>query len=302
MRLMSVAMWCVVAGCGAGGAGGGDGSEAPGGTPGDAGGDTGTPGPPALEGPGRLRLFAMADGVSATAPEQLQFDLGETAGSQTFDFVLVNHGSRPITDITLATGHPAFEVTPAHLDRLDPPGPLTIPQGLRISVTHGPPLVGGGYGELLPPGRNTSTLSVTAMTDDGAGNAVPLTYLAELSVMAHVIRFTIHTNDGELDLTQPWGEMLTGLMEDYAPKFQVSPGPATITNTGTVPFDLEIESDRSWGPSQRLELGADAPLDLDLEDRALRYIRVSSSNYLYETHEYIQPDNSIIMVFGGEIP
>ncbi|WP_299457326.1 hypothetical protein [uncultured Microscilla sp.] len=132
--------------------------------------------------------------------EVTNFDLGNLKASKSFYFILSNTGDRAITDVTIESNNPQFEIFPKTIDKLAGASENGIVPLLELGVIHGNRLNGVGFQSLLPMGDNTVEVTIKGKTQGENGEeAVELK--AQVKLFAQVMDVEFYKNGEKIDLS-----------------------------------------------------------------------------------------------------
>ena len=189
------------------------------------------------------RLVDVPNGRSAaTVPHQVKFDLGDIKASREFLFLLSNSGDFPVFDISIATDHPQFRVSPQRIDTLRANGSTdNLLPLVSVGVEHGVALNGIGRVALLEQGAHTGTVTIRGKTIV-ANDTVEVVAEVEMKVEAKVADIDMYVNEILLNLSEP-DVNVVGASRSYG--YEVSKNSEIkIVNTGNVPIVLKYTAIR----------------------------------------------------------
>ncbi|EAY28430.1 hypothetical protein M23134_03993 [Microscilla marina ATCC 23134] len=175
--------------------------------------------------------------------EVANFDLGNLKASKSFYFILSNNGDRAITDVTIESNNPQFEIFPKSIDKLAGASEDGIVPLLELGVIHGNRLNGIGFQSLLPMGDNTVEVTIKGKTQ-GENGEETVELKAEVKLFAQVMDIKLFKANNEVDLNKvsysmPVVEQLNGLGRIRG--YSVGNSIVTIENSGNVNITLEIQ-------------------------------------------------------------
>lgn len=179
------------------------------------------------------------DGL-ANDDEIIAFDLGDVKASRDFYFILKNIGDTPVTDISIETDNPSFEVSPAAISRLEPDDEASFMQIICVSAIHGKPLNGIGYTSPMNLGNNRGGILIQGRTITGEGAETEAIHSAVIEVNALLIDLEAKTADSRINFGSPDLNAASSLGNlGWLPLYIISGFPV-IENTGNAPFDVSI--------------------------------------------------------------
>mgnify|MGYP001113571795 CR=1 FL=1 len=169
------------------------------------GGDPGAFGLTQLQGNKRIRkqvingiTYVPYDAASANRNQRttntVSFDLGRIKASKTFYFILSNTGDQPITNVTIESNDPQYEVFPKSIDNIAPAKEGGVVPLLEVGVIHGNRLNGLNFQGLLPMGGNMITLNIKGKTRD-TGGEINVELIAEAKLFAEVMAVEFYIDE-----------------------------------------------------------------------------------------------------------
>jgi hypothetical protein len=187
--------------------------------------------PPVVDQEAKLGKFAIEQ-LSGLQARNIELSAGDVKASDTFYFILKNSGTAPIDNIVLESSDSHFVVTPGTIPVLDTSETATIQPIIRVAINHGSVIGGIGYSDLLPSGKNTSTIHIA-----GTSNGTPVTIDVDLSAIMKRADWTITDSRG----------VCPYIFNSYDTEcYRIANGSTPIlTNTGDVP--LHVVYDRMHG-------------------------------------------------------
>jgi hypothetical protein len=170
--------------------------------------------------------------------ETISFHLGDIKASRDFYFILKNVGDTPITDISLETDNPSFEVSPASISFLEPDDEASVMQIICVSAIHGQALNGIGYAGRRNIGENSCVLRIQGKTTTGEGEEQDVVHTAGIGVNAILVDLEIRSETKQVSFGSPDTHMSSSLGGlGWLPVYGIS-GTPVIENTGNAPFDV----------------------------------------------------------------
>jgi len=153
-------------------------------------------------------------------------------------------GDNPITDITLQSDNPKFQISPQSIDTLVSDTLTSFISMIRVSALHGIVLDGYGRIDLMPMNENSTMISINGNTIDENNQDITVGLEAELQVFARVMDVSISFGADTIDLTNPNG-LASSCVESggiggvrtywsYVDSYQQP----KITNIGNVPITI----------------------------------------------------------------
>ncbi|EAY28429.1 hypothetical protein [Microscilla marina] len=189
--------------------------------------------------------------------EVANFDLGNLKASKSFYFILSNNGDRAITDVTIESNNPQFEIFPKSIDKLAGASEDGIVPLLELGVIHGNRLNGIGFQSLLPMGDNTVEVTIKGKTQGENGEeAVELK--AQVKLFAQVMDVEFYVDGQKIDYVSKLtvvGYNAGGLGSLFR---YITPtdGKFEIKNVGNVKLNLEYKGTNSnTTDTQELAIG-----------------------------------------------
>jgi hypothetical protein len=105
----------------------------------------------------------------------MNINLGKIKATKTFPFLLLNNSSTEITNITLVSNNPAFEVYPSTISVLGAPdSSVSSMPMIQVTAVHG--LASSGTGFKAPVMRDTNSTAAITISGDYAGSTFSVTY------------------------------------------------------------------------------------------------------------------------------
>ena len=202
------------------------------------------PGSPVTLAPGAFAL-SRAEGLAkaqATTGQNdsdtIVFNLDTVRASRDFYFILLNSGQIDIDSISVSTTNAAFTVTPGLIQKLKPSGASALGTIIRVTAVHGIALDGVGTTDPLPPGENSSVISIAGITHDNHSAQMPVACLAKLQVFALLMDIALLDSLTNVDLSKP--QVHAACTEGsigFADGYSILKG-ARLVNTGNVPIEV----------------------------------------------------------------
>jgi hypothetical protein len=198
----------------------------------------------------------------ANDEEMTSFHLGDIKASRDFYFILKNVGDTPITNISIETDNPSFEVSPSAISILEPDDEAPVMQIICVSAIHGKPLNGIGYTGLMNMGENSGVLLIQGKTTTGDGAEMEVIHTAGIGVNALVMDLEAKSEVSQIPFGSPDMHMNTSLGSlGWLPIYIIS-GSSVIENTGNTPFDIIINgSSNTVLPDETFTIENDSPTD-----------------------------------------
>ena len=169
--------------------------------------------------------YAASANRNQRTTNTVSFDLGRIKASKAFYFILSNTGDQPITNVTIESNDPQYEVFPKSIDNITPAKEGGVVPLLEVGVIHGNRLNGVGFQGLLPMGDNTITLNIKGKTRDEGGE-IDVDLVAEARLFAEVMDVEFYVDEEK----HPYKDGLGNYASVYLKKGQVF----KIKNTGNV--------------------------------------------------------------------
>lgn len=166
-----------------------------------------------------------------TTANAVSFDLGNLKSSKSFYFMLSNAGGQAITNVTIESNNPQFEVFPKSIDKIDSAGAGGIVPLLELGVIHGNRLNGLGFQNLLPMGDNTVEVTIKGKTQ-GENGEEDVELKAEIKLFAEVMAVEFYINDTKQGFRDAVGNYFSLYNIDDNQTFK-------IKNTGNVEIKLQ---------------------------------------------------------------
>ncbi|WP_299457311.1 hypothetical protein [uncultured Microscilla sp.] len=169
--------------------------------------------------------------------EVANFDLGNLKASKSFYFILSNTGDQAITDVTIESNNPQFEIFPKTIDKLAGASENGIVPLLELGVIHGNRLNGVGFQSLLPMGDNTVEVTIKGKTQGENGEeAVELK--AQVKLFAQLMDVEFYVDGQKIDYN-----ILDYLIGKSGVFYPIKPGNTfKVKNIGNVDFMMEYET------------------------------------------------------------
>ncbi len=180
----------------------------------------------------------------------VDYDLGEIQNTTTFFFLLTNTGHRNITDISLLSSNPKIKITPALIDTLPPADRSEFTPLIQITAIHGTPQSNIGYTDLMTPGINIDTLTISGKTKNNDDTERDEILKPSFQLFALVADITVTDGNMKIDLGNKSGTITpTDLPFGNFWVYSVTQPYFSIMNSGNV--DIQMNAYSTNGDSIR---------------------------------------------------